>query len=75
MKQHRVREFKLSPLSTNIPYNLDGDPLERAPIHVRVLHKKLAVFCRGDDDLASAPVVPAAPRPLSQAALSAETAA
>lgn len=42
-------EFKLIPLEgsrgATIPYNIDGDPVDAGPIHVRVLHKRLRVFC------------------------------
>jgi diacylglycerol kinase family enzyme len=42
-------EFKLTPLEgargSNIPFNIDGDPVDACPIHVRVLHRRLRVFC------------------------------
>ncbi len=45
----RVTEFKLMPLEgargSTIPYNIDGDPVDAAPIHVKVLHQRLRVFC------------------------------
>lgn len=45
----RVPEFKLMPLEgargSTIPFNIDGDPVDAASIHVKVLHQRLRVFC------------------------------
>eukprot|EP00048_Salpingoeca_helianthica_P023945 m.28474 g.28474 ORF g.28474 m.28474 type:complete len:871 (+) comp9086_c0_seq2:192-2804(+) len=42
-------EFKLTPLEgargSKIPFNIDGDPVDASAIHVRVLHRRLRVFC------------------------------
>ena len=44
----RTREFKLSPQEgakgSDIPFLIDGDPLDPTDIHVRVLQKRLHVF-------------------------------
>ena len=49
MESVQVSEFKLMPLEgargSTIPYNIDGDPVDAAAIHVRVLHQRLRVFC------------------------------
>jgi len=52
MKTYYTSEFKLEPQEgakgSNIPYNIDGDPLEPNPIHVRVLKQKLNLFALPD---------------------------
>lgn len=44
-----TREFTLLPLEgsrgANIPYNVDGDPVAAQPLRVRVLHRRLRLFC------------------------------
>lgn len=44
-----LTEFKILPLEgargSDIPFNIDGDPVDAAPIHVKVLHQRLRVFC------------------------------
>lgn len=47
----RVREFKLVPQvdhpnTAKVPFNIDGDPVDACPIHVRILHQGLRVFQR-----------------------------
>eukprot|EP00040_Diaphanoeca_grandis_P008022 m.43466 g.43466 ORF g.43466 m.43466 type:complete len:799 (+) comp19380_c0_seq1:87-2483(+) len=47
MSQYRVSEFKMTPTSaTDIPLLIDGDPWGIAPVHVKVHHQKLTVFCK-----------------------------
>eukprot|EP00051_Salpingoeca_urceolata_P024536 m.432507 g.432507 ORF g.432507 m.432507 type:complete len:601 (+) comp20245_c1_seq2:119-1921(+) len=44
-KTFRVREVKIEPkLGTKTPYNIDGDPLDCMPIHIKCLHKGVSVF-------------------------------
>ena len=56
MRAIRTREFKLSPQvgakGSNIPYNIDGDPLTAKPIHVKVHQQRLRVFALPDSVLA-----------------------
>ena len=46
-----LSEFKLLPLEgargSNIPFNIDGAPVDAAAIHVKVLHQRLRVYCLG----------------------------
>eukprot|EP00047_Mylnosiga_fluctuans_P023539 m.139911 g.139911 ORF g.139911 m.139911 type:complete len:857 (-) comp9621_c0_seq5:187-2757(-) len=42
-------EFKLMPLEgargSDIPYNIDGDPVEPSSMHVKILNQRLRVYC------------------------------
>jgi hypothetical protein len=40
-----VSEFKITPTDAKSPYNIDGDPHDYGPVHVKVLHQALAMFC------------------------------
>jgi hypothetical protein len=40
-----VPEFKITPTDAKSPYNIDGDPHEHGPVHVKVLHQALTMFC------------------------------
>lgn len=44
-----TREFTLLPLEgstgATIPYNVDGDPVAAQPLRVRILHRRLRLFC------------------------------
>ena len=38
-------EFKITPTDAKSPYLIDGDPHEYGPVHVKVLHQALTMFC------------------------------
>eukprot|EP00730_Choanoeca_flexa_P007789 TRINITY_DN12393_c0_g1_i4.p1 TRINITY_DN12393_c0_g1~~TRINITY_DN12393_c0_g1_i4.p1 ORF type:complete len:476 (+),score=119.90 TRINITY_DN12393_c0_g1_i4:888-2315(+) len=40
-----VPEFKITPTEARSPYNIDGDPHDNGPVHVKVLHQALKMFC------------------------------
>ena len=40
-----VPEFKITPTDAKSPYNIDGDPHAHGPVHVKVLHQALTMFC------------------------------
>ena len=44
-------EFKITPTKAKSPFNIDGDPHDHGPVHVRVLNRALSMFTlpeRGD---------------------------
>ncbi|EGD81165.1 hypothetical protein PTSG_11205 [Salpingoeca rosetta] len=43
-KVYRTREFKITPTKARSPFNIDGDPHDHGPVHVRVLHQALNMF-------------------------------
>jgi diacylglycerol kinase family enzyme len=44
---HLVKEFKIIPTDYKSPYNIDGDPHDVCPVHVKVLHRSITAFAVG----------------------------
>ncbi len=39
-----MKEFKLTPTEASSPFNIDGDPHDYCPVHLKVLNRALSVF-------------------------------
>jgi len=47
MSSRRVKELKMTPTcDSDVPILIDGDPWDVAPMHVKVIHRGLTVFCK-----------------------------
>lgn len=50
-KSFITKEFKITPTKAKSPFNIDGDPHDHGPVHVRVLNRALSMYTlpeRGD---------------------------